>query len=96
MSEIRVLNGLGDIDETARLQVEPSLIADGRIVIGGFGQVKTGFGNRMSVPLSEDQMSEDPGLFAELTFEQAVDLSTELTRVLAGQAEKLRKKTEGA
>lgn len=96
MSEIRVLNSLGDIDKDARLQVERSLIADGRIVIGGFGQVKTGFGNRLSVPLSEDQMSEDPGLFAELTFEQAMDLNARLATVLAEQTELLRKKTEGA
>lgn len=78
MSEIRALNSLGDIDRKARLVVEKSMTPGCHIVIGGFGPVKTGFGDRLTVPLSEVQIDEDPGIFAELTYEQALDLNAKL------------------
>ncbi|MGH8963732.1 MAG: hypothetical protein ACRDXB_00110, partial [Actinomycetes bacterium] len=53
------------------------------IVIGGFGPVKTGFGERLTVPLTDLQADEDPGLFAELTYEQALDLNAKLAAKLS-------------
>lgn len=88
MSEIRALNSLGDIDKGARLQVEESLTADMGIVIGGFGPVLTGFGTRLLTPFSEAQMDEDPGVFIELTYEQAMDLSAKLSATLNELARK--------
>lgn len=82
MSEIRALNGLGDIDKGARLQVEESLAPDMDIVIGGFGPVLTGFGTRLLTPFNEAQMEEDPGVFVELTYEQAMDLNAKLSATL--------------
>lgn len=88
MGEIRALPGLSALDRDARLQVEESMTSGQHIVIGGFGPVTTGFGNRLNVPLSEEQMEGDPGSFLELTYEQAMDLNAELATRLAGLAEK--------
>ncbi len=83
MSEIRALNSLGDIDRNARLAVDKSMTPGCHIVIGGFGPVKTGFGERLTVPLTDLQADEDPGLFAELTYEQALDLNAKLAAKLS-------------
>lgn len=88
MSEIRALNSLGDIDKGARLVVEESMTPGCHIVIGGFGPVKTGFGDRLTVPLSDSQLDEDPGIFAELTYEQAMDLNAKLSEKLNELAQK--------
>jgi len=83
VSEIRALNSLGDIDRNARLAVDKSMTPGCHIVIGGFGPVKTGFGERLTVPLTDLQADEDPGLFAELTYEQALDLNAKLAAKLS-------------
>jgi hypothetical protein len=83
VSEIRALNSLGDIDRSARLAVDKSMTLGCHIVIGGFGPVKTGFGERMTVPLGNAQLDEDPGIFAELTYEQALDLNAKLAAKLS-------------
>ncbi len=83
MSEIRALNSLGDVDKGARLHVGKSMTPGCYIVIGGFGPVRTGFGERLTVPLNEVQTEEDPGIFAELTYEQALDLNAKLAAKLA-------------
>lgn len=88
MSEIRVLSSLGDIDRSARLAVDKSMTPGCHIVIGGFGPVKTGFGERMTVPLGDAQLDEDPGIFAELTYEQAMDLNAKLSATLNELAQK--------
>ena len=88
MSEIRALNSLGDIDENARIQVEESMTPGSAIVLGGFGPVKTGFGTRLHTALNEVQMEEDPGVFVELTYEQALDLNAKLAAKLSELAPK--------
>ena len=88
MSEIRALNGLGDVDKSARLAVGESMTPGCHIVIGGFGPVRTGFGDRLTVPLSDSQSDEDPGIFAELTYEQAMDLNAKLSATLNEMAQK--------
>lgn len=81
MSEIRRL-GWADVDTDATLVVEKSLSGGGKVVVGGFGPVDNGFNGRMTVPLTESQHEEDPGLFAELTYQQALDLNAKLAAVL--------------
>lgn len=82
---------LSQIDKDARLHVENSLTEGMAATIGGFAPVRTGFGLRLHTPLSEAQMddeTQDPGSFLELTFEQALDLSTKLVTLLAERAAK--------
>lgn len=82
MSEINALNW-GDVDNGAIPQVSESLTPGYDLVIGGLAPVKTGFGLRLLVPLTEAQMEEDPGAFLELTYGQALDLSARLAATLA-------------
>lgn len=82
MSDIRELTW-SDVDTDAVLQVDDSLTSGKSIVVGGFGPVRTGFGQRLTVPLTDEQMRDDPGSFVELTYEQALDLSAKLATKLA-------------
>lgn len=90
MSEIKALKNLSEADRDARLQVRESWTPGSYVMIGGLGPVETGFGTRMHVPLSEKQMEEsgDPGIFAELTYEQAMDLNAKLSVTLNELAQK--------
>lgn len=90
MSEIRALEGLSQADKDARLQVRESWTQGSYVMIGGIGPVTTGFGTRLHVPLSEGQMEEsnDPGIFVELTYEQAMDLNAKLSTTLNEMAQK--------
>lgn len=90
MSEIKALKNLSEADRDARLQVRESWTPGSYVTIGGLGPVETGFGTRMHVPLSEKQMEEsgDPGIFAELTYEQAMDLNAKLSVTLNELAQK--------
>lgn len=82
MSDIRELTW-SDVDTDATLKVDDSLTSGKSIVVGGFGLVRTGFGQRLTVPLTDEQMDDDPGSFIELTYEQALDLSAKLATKLA-------------
>lgn len=78
---------LNEVDEQAtRLTVEPGLTGDGRIVIGCLNPVRSGFGDRMLVPVSNELFDarRDVGAFLELTREQALDLHAKLGRELYG------------
>lgn len=88
MKEIRTLTP-AEVDENARLRAERSLSQDGKLVIGGFTSMESGFGKRLVVPLSEAQMEDetrDPGYFLELTFAQGLDLATKLIELLDEQS----------
>lgn len=85
MSKIRALRW-SDVDSKAMLGVEESMTPGSRFVIGGITPVKTGFGVRLHVPATDEQMEEDPGSFLELTYEQAVDLNAKLAVKLAEAA----------
>lgn len=87
MSEIRELTW-SDVDKSATLVVDESMTDGYSIVVGKFGPVKTGFGQRLTVPLTDEQMAEDPGLFIELTYEQALDLNAKLAAQLIEAARK--------
>lgn len=77
MSEFRELTW-SDVDRDATLMVDRSMTDGYSIVVGRFGPVKTGFGQRLTVPLTEEQSEQDPGLFIELSYEQALDLNAKL------------------
>ncbi len=81
MSDIPALNW-GDVDKEAVPQVSASLTPGYDLVIGGLAPVKTGFGTRLLVPLTENQAEEDPGAFLELTYKQALILSARLSATL--------------
>lgn len=82
MGEVRALTW-GDVDSSAMLAVERSMTPGSYVVIGGAAPVKTGFGVRLNVPLTEEQAEEDPGIFLELTLGQALDLNAKLAAKLA-------------
>lgn len=82
MSDIRALDW-GDVNDQAVPQVGDSLTPGYDLVIGGLAPVKTGFGLRLLVPLTEGQMEQDPGAFLELTYGQALKLNARLTATLA-------------
>jgi hypothetical protein len=90
VSDIDALKSLSEADKGARLQVRESWTPGSYVMIGGLGPVNTGFGTRLHVPLSEEQMekSGDPGIFAELTYEQAMDLNAKLSATLNEMAQK--------
>lgn len=77
MSEIRELTWSG-VDKDATLVVDKSMTDGYSVSVGRFGPVGTGFGQRLTVPLTDEQMTEDPGLLIELTYEQALDLNAKL------------------
>lgn len=85
MSEIRSLTW-DDVDNSATVAVEESVTPGKAVAILGFAPVRTGFGLRLHVPLSEAQLDDktrDPGSFLELTREQALDLNAKLAVLLA-------------
>lgn len=90
MSTAKPLSSLSEADKGARLQVRESWTPGSYVMIGGLGPVTTGFGVRMHVPLTEEQMeaADDPGIFAELTYEQAMDLNAKLSATLNEMAQK--------
>ena len=55
MSDIRELTW-SDVDTDATLKVDDSLTSGKSIVVGGFGPVRTGFGQHLTVPLTDEQM----------------------------------------
>ncbi len=71
-----------EVVRAALLWVEQSIAGNGNIVVGDFTPLRTGFQDRLNVPMQTALRDVGTGAFLELTREQAIGLRDALSAAL--------------